>query len=140
MAADYLVRERDARAKLNAKKNFDRRNSAKDLPHLEEGQRVLVMDKTRQQPAVVVGDHNAPRSVVVETSTGLLRRNRRHLAELPPETPLQPAPLEEPPQPLPPAPLAGNASLTWNAPLVRNAPPVKTRSGRLVKPVQRLDL
>ena len=75
---DSLVRERDERMKLNSKKNFDSKHAVRSLSHLDEGQRVVVADgHSNRRMATVIGDHHAPRSVMVETESGaVIRRNR----------------------------------------------------------------
>ena len=63
---------------LKQKQYFDR--GARQLPLLMEGEKVRVRVKDHWQPAVVVGRHNNPRSLIVETADGnTYRRNRRHL-------------------------------------------------------------
>ena len=75
------LRERDASWKLRQKSNYDRRNGVKPLPDLQSNEPVMIKldnQKDWQLPAKVV-EKCGPRSYKVQTPTGQLRRNRRHL-------------------------------------------------------------
>ena len=75
------LRERDAAWKERQRKNFDRHHGVRQLPELQPDEPVLVkLDDKRgwQLPAKIVGKC-APRSYIVETPNGQLRRNRRNL-------------------------------------------------------------
>ena len=77
-------RENDTSLKDRQKRDFDRRHSAKSLPELHPGECVWLPDKKVE--GTVVDKAGPPRSYIVETPKGQLRRNRRHLNRLP-ETP-----------------------------------------------------
>jgi hypothetical protein len=64
-----------------AKENFDRRHNSREAPPLVPGQRVWVRDLQRQ--GRVLAQANTPRSYIVLTSYGRLRRNVAHLGRLP---------------------------------------------------------
>lgn len=121
-----------ARQKVNADKH------ATKAPTMEAGDRVkLLTDHRNWVPAQVVRKHQSPRSYIVRTNTGTFRRNssviRPTRAQLTtshhsalPET-------DDPNEAQPPPPPV--TSLPGPAPAY-----VTTRAGRIVKPVQRLDL
>ena len=75
------LREKDAAWKEKQRGYFDRHHGARPLPDLQPNDPVLVKldnQKGWEQPARVLGKC-APRSYIVETPTGQLRRNRRNL-------------------------------------------------------------
>jgi transposase InsO family protein len=75
------VRMRDNRAKSRQKESYDRRHGAQALPPLHPGDPVLVKkdgEKGWKEPATVL-EEVAPRSYLLATKGGKLRRNRRHL-------------------------------------------------------------
>lgn len=74
-------REKDASLKARQKENFDKRHSAKVLPHIPPGERVWLPDQKVE--GTVVANAGTPRSYTVKTPSGHLRRNRRHLNLLP---------------------------------------------------------
>ena len=77
-----LVKAADSRAKATYKRNFDRRHSSRPLPPLQPGDSVAVKldnQKGWTTTATVLQRLDAPRSYLVRTSDGVLRRNRRHL-------------------------------------------------------------
>ena len=74
-------RQKDASLKTRQKTDFDRRHSAKTLPDLPPGEHAWLPDQKAE--GTVVDRAGSPRSYVVETPNGQLRRNRRHLNLLP---------------------------------------------------------
>ncbi|UYV69283.1 K02A2.6-like [Cordylochernes scorpioides] len=69
------MREKNQRHKK--KTYFDIHHHARELPHLDEGTRVWVKDL--RVPGVVLEDAGSPRSYIVNSPKGILRRNRFHL-------------------------------------------------------------
>ncbi|UYV61221.1 K02A2.6-like, partial [Cordylochernes scorpioides] len=69
------MREKDQRHKK--KTHFDIHHRARELPHLNKGTRVWVKDL--RVPGVVLEDAGSPRSYIVNSPKGILRRNRFHL-------------------------------------------------------------
>ncbi|UYV60692.1 K02A2.6-like, partial [Cordylochernes scorpioides] len=69
------MREKNQRHKK--KTHFDIHHRARELPHLDEGTRVWVKDL--RVPGVVLEDAGSPRSYIVNSPKGILRRNRFHL-------------------------------------------------------------
>ena len=145
---DVEFRMRDARIKIRIKRNFDRRQKAKQLPEFQPGQSVW-MKTPKYEEAVTI-----PRSIDIQTKSGFItRRNRHHLRGrmersdpkmqiIPKETNL---------------PSLGKAKIETENVLPEtenvmpetenvlpepedNRPVVITRSGRLVKPREILDL
>ena len=74
-------RDKNASLKIRQKKDFDRRHSAKTLPEILPGERVWLPDQKAE--GSVVERACTPRSYIVETPTGQMRRNRRQLNLLP---------------------------------------------------------
>jgi len=103
----------DARQqKLRQKEDYDSRFRVRELPPLQIGQKVWVPD--RKESATVTRLADTPRSYVVESETGQVRRNRRSL--------------------LP----CGKDETTERATSEPSAP-YRTRSGRTVVPPDRLN-
>lgn len=83
------VRQQDDLAKLRYSHAYDSRYKARPLPELQPGTRVLVkLDNERgwTKSASVVRKHHTPRSYIVQTENGELRRNRHHLRPILPAT------------------------------------------------------
>lgn len=77
-----LVRQADERTKENYKRAYNCRYGAKPLPELQPGVDVAVKldsEKGWIKPASVLRRCDSPRSYLVQTEGGVLRRNRRHL-------------------------------------------------------------
>ena len=82
---DKVKQKHEASQKSN-KFYYNRRYSSRSLPVLKKGDQVRIKtekDDVWGKPAVVVGTTNTPRSYDVQTETGVLRRNRRHLLRIP---------------------------------------------------------
>ena len=162
-----LIRNRDMANKALQKKYFDRKTC--HLPDLEPGDQVLLKkgegEKGWNQPGEVVGQC-APRSYIISTPDGQLRRNRKHLMlqKTPhknhPECGLQTAPV--PQEPAPPIPwtvqsprqipvirpaspvepshqpeLSSSSPVSAKMPAEKSTQPYCTRSGRaVVKPIR----
>ena len=144
------------RAKELQKTHYDRR-AGRELEEIAPGTRVWLQpqeQKREWQPATVIGNHESPRSYVVETDKGSrLRRNRRHLRVCPaparptvevevreggsPERP--PLPSQPPPQTRPQRTVVAEQQVPSALQTDREAP-ITTRSGRRVVKPHRLDL
>ena len=72
-----LVEGKENLYRLNQQRNFNRRHRAKELPTLELGGRVWIRDQDRY--GLVTGKTEKPRSYLVTTERGTLRRNRSAL-------------------------------------------------------------
>ena len=75
-----VVQQEDNKAKTKQKKNFNSHHGVYELPELYPGDTVWIKD--RQAEGKVI-EEIAQRSYVVHTPEGELRRNRRHLIQLP---------------------------------------------------------
>ncbi|KAL1265365.1 hypothetical protein QQF64_003392 [Cirrhinus molitorella] len=126
------AKEKEIREKQAASYNI--RHRARQLSHLSSGQRVWITDTKTE--GTVVASHSAPRSYLVESPQGTIRRNRHHLvpmastdpcAESFPETGDQTEEGEHSPE--------SSTAQTVKTPMVH-----KTRSGRTVVQPKRLDL
>jgi hypothetical protein len=73
----------DVQHKEKAKEDFDRKHRVCDLPELPDNQDVWVSSPHGPVPGTVVSPARTPRSYVVETGTGQIRRNRSHLHIVP---------------------------------------------------------
>lgn len=101
---------RDQRYKVKITMSHDQHNGVRPLPPLPPGNPVLIKTDAQKgwtERGIIRGEASTPRSYEVETSTGVHRRNRRHLTEMPPNSncaPLPqssnvPAPVAETPNP-----------------------------------------
>ncbi|XP_036001498.1 uncharacterized protein K02A2.6-like [Fundulus heteroclitus] len=75
------VRKTEKSYRLRQTQNYNRRHRAFDMPSLQPGDHVWVKDI--RQRGTVVSTAGTPRSYIVETPGGSLRRNRYHLSETP---------------------------------------------------------
>ena len=73
---DYtLVRKREREYREKLASNYDQRHRVVEADQLSPGDRVWIPDQ--QVEGTVVQNHAAPRSVIIQTPTGNIRRNRR---------------------------------------------------------------
>ena len=129
-------RERERRMKDSI--IYNRRHRVRDLPQLSPGQPVWISDTKSE--GTVISSHSAPRSYVVESPSGAIRRNRHHLLPLPEmsqkfeisSTPVRPT---EGASPTP-----NQSEFVAQSPKSVSPCPVRTRFGRVVIKPQRLDL
>ena len=77
----YLVefRSLNQKFKLKQKRDFDKRHRAHSLEDIPEDTKVWITSEGDHVEGRVVSPANSPRSYVVDTPTGVLRRNRQHL-------------------------------------------------------------
>ena len=59
---------------------FNRRHRARILPILDKNTPVWVRTGKRQVPGTIISKTQMPRSYTIQTSSGVVRRNRYHLA------------------------------------------------------------
>ena len=90
------VQSREDKYRSCQKTTHDNRHKAKSLPSLSVGERVWVRDQKREGQIVSVAEE--PRSNHVQTSKGLVRRNRSALVKRCDDPPVRPMPLPEPSQ------------------------------------------
>lgn len=145
------VRERDSTEKELQALYYNRRHGARPLPALRPGDIVstkLDHEKGWTTPAVVSGACSTPRSYIINTQKGtVLRRNRRHLRV---------APAPQPVQTTSPTTSTGGTGVSLRSETVTDPetvppdtgmvstptrpPETLTRSGRVSRPVIKLDL
>lgn len=75
-------RDEDSKLKTTQKRDFDNRHLARDLPDLPVRNPVRIIDQ--KVKAKVIDKTGIPRSYVLESPDGQLRRYRHHLNILPP--------------------------------------------------------
>ena len=115
------LEEKDHHIKERQRRSHDQRHRAKELPLLEPGDAVWILD---QDTSGIVVDETAPRSHVVETSDGSYHRNRKHLVRLP----VQETDWE------------GNELNKQNeTPSPANSRETRSKTGRMARPPDRLD-
>ena len=85
---DYT--EKHKKFKADQKRQYDRRHRVQSLPILPEDQPVWVNTEGRQVPGTVVRQADTPRSYLLETPSGQVRRNRSHI-QCRSESPASPA-------------------------------------------------
>ena len=76
-----VIHEKETMRKANIKRNFDVRHRANILDPLLPGQQVWISGS--RDSGVIVEQSQSPRSYIVSTPTGDLRRNRRQLTPIP---------------------------------------------------------
>lgn len=138
------IRAKDNDMKKRYKADYDRRYGVKSLSPLEPDTPVLIKmdtEKTWEKPGSVVLADPENRRYLVNTPTGMLRRNRRHLQ--PAGTPA----IQVPQTPPPSSPTSPSRSLPMPRRVTLTPPPsppkqdnpprqagYRTRFGRLVAP------
>ena len=83
------ILSRDQRYKSSTSATYNQHHGARPLQPLAPGMPVLVKtdgQKGWTEKGIVQGEASTPRSYHVETKSGVYRRNRRHLKEMPPST------------------------------------------------------
>ena len=120
--------EREANYREKQAKTFDRKHRSILLPQLHKGDNVWVRDQERD--GIIVKKTSSPRSYLVETEKGIIRRNRSALVSS--QSPAKS--IEEPRLPWSPQ------SIRSTEPPVSSPPPniLRRRSKRTIKPPQRL--
>ncbi len=84
---------KDQQYKSHTARYHDQRRGVQPLPPLQPADPVLIKtdnEKGWSEKGIVTGEANTPRSYQVETKTGVHRRNRRHLRNMPPTQPINP--------------------------------------------------
>uniref|UniRef100_A0A3Q2QUM5 Gypsy retrotransposon integrase-like protein 1 n=1 Tax=Fundulus heteroclitus TaxID=8078 RepID=A0A3Q2QUM5_FUNHE len=133
------IRAKDAVEKWKQAFHYNKRHGVRPLTPLQPGNPVLARldnQKTWSTPAEVVGESTTERSYVIATEQGALyRRDRRHLQALPEVG----SSVEQSVEPNTPDVQASSGG-SFPDPKKTPSGLSQTRSGRVVKPVQRLDL
>ena len=92
-------RERNQSFKEKQKQDFDRRHRARELPAIPDETEVWIKSEGNPVQGQVVSSADTPRSYVVDTPTGQVRRNRHHLAVVPDRSPEDESPPIVAPEP-----------------------------------------
>ncbi|UYV67682.1 K02A2.6-like [Cordylochernes scorpioides] len=132
------MREKDQRHKK--KTHFDIHHRARELPHLDKGTRVWVKDL--RVPGVVLEDAGSPRSYIVNSPKGILRRNRFHLLPNPQgeKIDMEDEEMESPEMSQCFTSTGDNTTCDSEPRTFQRSPePVKTRSGRVIQPPETFD-
>lgn len=79
--ADF--RKSNKQYKLRQKADYDSRHRTRPLPEIPDNTEVWVTTNGHHSPGRIVSPADAPRSYIVETPSGQLRRNRAHLTPIP---------------------------------------------------------
>lgn len=74
-------KEKDEERKIEIKKNYDKRHKVINLKDMQPGNSVWITDLKRK--GVIMEKDKTPRSYIVRTDLGHIRRNRRALLEIP---------------------------------------------------------
>lgn len=129
--------QEESERKIKQKQNYDLRHRVKELVPFQPGERVWIHDENRPATVKNRAQANKPRSYLVEASGSILRRNRSALQPYADES----LSSDEKPstsddklfhqedRPVAPEPA-----------VIPEDSVMRTRSGRLIKPPQRLDL
>ena len=137
------VMAKEERLRGKQERNFNESHRARDLPPLEPGDSVWVRDKDREGQVLCRTPN--PRSYLIETSQGTLRRNRASLVPTnmkPPSRVADFPALTSPRSPVAEQPAADMGSAPSSSPphALSTAGERHTRSGRTVRTPKRLDL
>ena len=139
------VKRNDERAKGRHKFYYDKRHGVKPLQPLKPGNSVRVKlddQKLWSKRGVISEQLPEPRSYIVHTNSGDYRRNRRHLRDAPAQINVEHTDPPEPQQD-PGDTDASSTTVLSNPGTItnnQNDNVARSRFGRTIKPVQRLDL
>lgn len=79
-----VVAGKERERRLKDTLTFNKRHRVRDLSQLTPGQDVWVKDV--KTPGTLVSSHSTPRSYLMDSPSGTIRRNRQHLVSLPENT------------------------------------------------------
>ena len=143
----FLIRLKEEGLKEKQRILFNRRHAAREATPLKPGDTVFVKDMKKS--GEIIKKHHNPRSYIVLTDSGPIRRNRTHLVTTsneahPPGGPTAAtnSPTVHPPPLLPPSTPRPSPASTPVQPTTSPAPDIPTlrRSQRITRKPQRLDL
>ena len=78
-------RKQDNKFKKEQEGQYNRRYRVQNLPELPDNTSVWVTTNNTSEPGIVVSPAGAPRSYIVETNSGQVKRNQQHLTPMPTE-------------------------------------------------------
>ena len=134
----------------NQRQSFNQRIRAKELPDLTNGDSVWIRDQDRL--GKIQGRTQHPRSFIIETEKGTLRRNRSALVKAEPQSPskvekqttftstARDHAVQDTEEMTGPSKLPCTTAETPMPPACSQTAPLQTSSGRIVKSPDRLDL
>ncbi|CAC5366075.1 unnamed protein product [Mytilus coruscus] len=116
---------------------YDRRHRARPFSKVKTNDRVWVKDQKRQ--GIIKAESNEPRSYIIETDSGEIRRNRRHFSNFPekPDTKISKNTFETIPDEIP---IYNNKLEDNQTDQSDKSDLYVTKSGRISKPPDKLDL
>ena len=88
-------REKNKRFKELQKRNYDRQHGTRDLSLIPDDSEVWIRTEGQTTSGTVIRPGDAPRSYLVDTPTGQIRRNRQHLNVVPPPSETSTSPDQE---------------------------------------------
>ena len=128
------LREREAGSKETQRLNFNQRHNAIPLRSVQPGTPVHIKDMGTT--GTIAGAAETPRSHLVETENGTVRRNRSHVNPIPTNKPTSPSVLDKPVSPSVVKKQARDKALT---PLKQlPSPCLASRQERLIRPSLKL--
>ena len=143
----HTLQQKEKTYKEKQRDNYNAKHAVKDKPPLQPGDPVYVRDMNRQ--GQIIQRHHSPRSYLVQTDQGTLRRNSKHLVPTPGASPVTPrsrralpSPLLDIPQSAPPVPVEPPAPTQATPAATASPSPTTytTRSGRQIKQPTKLNL
>jgi hypothetical protein len=150
-----MIQEKETNLKQQQRDNYNQRHMAREAPPLKAGDTVFIKDMAK--PGQVVAKHHNPRSYIIRTEHGNIRRNASHLVATPTAPMGQQQAARDTPQ-QDPANMTTTlqrepATITTQQPTPRSLPAtthttaapgtpcaIRTKSGRYIKKPERLDL
>ncbi len=114
--------------KENQQRTYDRQHRVRELPDIPENTEVWVNTKGHQIRGQVTAPAGTPRSYLVDTPSGLLRRNRHHLIVIPNSSPATSVNV--------PASPGANAR---DPDSLRDTVQTRTKTGTAIRPPERWD-
>nr|XP_039248050.1 uncharacterized protein K02A2.6-like [Styela clava] len=118
--------------KMKQKMHFDKRHRAQNMEKLQISDHAWIKDGLQKEQGVITGYADTPRSYMILTPSGTLRRNRRHLKKVP-ERPTSDEETE--------SPIKTDVQVEPNEPDQENTEKVNiTRSGQISRPPEKLNL
>eukprot|EP00745_Piridium_sociabile_P045755 TRINITY_DN9966_c0_g1_i4.p1 TRINITY_DN9966_c0_g1~~TRINITY_DN9966_c0_g1_i4.p1 ORF type:complete len:251 (+),score=41.88 TRINITY_DN9966_c0_g1_i4:406-1158(+) len=76
-----MIQEKETNLKQQQRDNYNQRHMAREAPPLKAGDTVFIKDMAK--PGQVVAKHHNPRSYIIRTEHGNIRRNASHLVATP---------------------------------------------------------
>ena len=83
--------QQECQYKEHQEANYNKRHRTQTLPSIPNDGQVWVTTETHKDLGKVIAPADTPKSYIVETDSGIVRRNRQHLTVIPerPDTPAE---------------------------------------------------